>query len=211
MLFIRCMKTTLATLFLALTSLAGARGALADVAPIGPDFVSAAPRAHIDRSLVASPAMNRIDPLDVVAFSLDSTFLSGDSVTQVDAAAKWLRRHPDHKIVLEGHTDQIGRQLYNEDLSTRRMAAIRNRLLGWGIAADRIVMITYGEREAIDPENPNDRRVVMFATKQAPQAVIASQLEHRSVIVATWTDRNSLIQLQPGGKPPVARSVISRR
>lgn len=178
------------------------------MAPIGPDFVSAAPRA---RSLVASPAMNRIDPLDVVAFELDSTFLAGGSVAQVDAAAKWLRRHPGYKIVLEGHTDQIGRQLYNEDLSTRRMAAVRNRLLGWGIGADRIVMLTYGEREAIDPENPNDRRVVMFATKLAPQAVIAAQLEHRNVIVANWSDRDTLMELQPGGKPPTARSVISRR
>ncbi len=204
------MKTTLATLIAAVASLAGAP-ALADVAPIGPDFVSAAPRAHIDRSLVASSAMNRIDPLDVIAFSLDSKYLAGDSVAQVDAAAKWLRRHPGHKIVLEGHADQSGHQVYNQDLSTGRMAAIRSRLMGWGIAADRIVMITYGEREAMDPDMVNDRRVVMFATKQAPQTVIAAQLEHRNVIVATWTDRNSLIQLQPGTTPPTVRSVISRR
>jgi len=207
------MKTTLATIFATVASLAGHGPALADVAPIGPDFVSAAPRLHIDRSLVASPAMNRIEPHDVVAFANNSTVLFGDSVAQVDAAAKWLRRHPRYTLVLEGHTDQVGADVYNEDLANRRMAAIRNRLMGWGIHSDRIVLITYGEREAIWPANPNDRRVEMFATQQAPQTVIAAQLEHRNVIVATWTDRSSLMQLQPGGAPPIARTptAVSRR
>jgi hypothetical protein len=72
-------------------------------------------------------------------------------------------------------------------------------------------MITYGDREATEPENPADRRVVMFATRQSPQAVITSQLDHRNVIVATWTDRNSLFQLQPNSQPPVSRHVISRQ
>lgn len=205
------MKTTVATLFAAsLASLVSASVAVADVAPIGPDFVSAAPRLHIDRSLVASPAMNRIEPLDVVAFSHDSTELRSDSVAQIDTAAKWLRRHPDYKLVLEGHTDQVGPNLYNEDLATRRMAAIRDRLIDHGIDSDRFVMITYGEREAIEPENPNDRRVVMFATKQAPQTVIASQIANRNVIIATYTDRKARIQLQPG-RSPTGQTVVGRR
>jgi len=154
--------------------------------------------------------MNRIDPTDVVAFAHDSATLRDDASAQVDAAAKWLRRHPGHRIVLEGHTDTAGLNVYNEDLATRRMEAVRERLIGRGIAANSIVLISSGERVAIDPENPNDRRVVMFATRELPQQIIAQQLEHRDVIVATWTDRNSLMQLQPG-RPPIARTAVSRR
>jgi hypothetical protein len=90
------MKTTLA---LVLASLVSAP-VLADNAPIGPDFVSSAPRSHIDRSLVASSAMNRIEPLDVVAFRHDSAYLSNDGIVQVDRAAKWLLRHSRYRIVL---------------------------------------------------------------------------------------------------------------
>lgn len=198
------MKTTLP--FVLASLLGSSAAALADNAPIAPDFVGTAPRGHIDSSLVASPAMNRIDPADVVAFAHNSARLDGDAYAQIDTAAKWLRMHSSHRIVLEGHTDRLGVDVYNEDLSTRRIQAVRDRLMAWGIKADRIIMITYGEQEAIDPDTPADRRVVMFATRQAPQAVIAQQLEHRDVIVATWTDRNSLITLQPGGKPPIART-----
>lgn len=189
----------------------GAGVASANVAPIGPDFVSAAPRMNIDRSLVASPtAMNRIDPIDVVGFGHNSAALSGVAVDQVDAAAKWLKRHPNHRIVLEGHADRRGSDLYNEDLSTRRIQAVRNRLIAWGVKADRIVMITYGEEEALDPGHLNDRRVVMFASTQLPQQIIAQQLEHRDVIVAVWTDRDALMQLQPNS-PPIRREVVGTR
>jgi len=41
----------------------------------------------------------------------------------------------------------------------------------------------------------------MFATRELPQQIIAQQLEHRDVIVATWTDHNSLMQLQPSCAP----------
>lgn len=185
--------------------------ASANVAPIGPDFVSAAPRMNIDRSLVASPmAMNRIDPLDVVGFGHNSAMLSGAAVTQVDAAAKWLVRHPKHRIVLEGHADRRGSDLYNEDLATRRIQAVRNRLLGWGVKADRIIMITYGEAEALDPGHLNDRRVVMFASTQLPQQIIAQQIEQRDVIVAVWSDRDALMELQPD-RPPIRREVIGTR
>jgi hypothetical protein len=51
---------------------------------------------------------------------------------------------------------------------------------------------------------------VMFATQQLPQQVIAQQLEQRDVIVAVWTDRNSLMQLQPDS-PPIKREVVGRR
>lgn len=209
MLFTPGMKTTLATLLASLT-MAGVGVASADVAPIGPDFVSSAPRAHIDPSLVASSAMNRIDPTDVVPFGPDSIRLTDDANVQIDAAARWLQRHPSHRIVLEGHADRSGAEIYNEDLANRRISAVRNRLLFRGIASDRIVMITYGEAEADDPLNPGDRRVVMFATRQTPRVIIAQQIAARDVIVATWTDRKSLMTVQPG-QPPLKHEVVGRR
>jgi hypothetical protein len=183
------MKTTLATLLLMSTL------AFADNAPIGPDFVGSAPRAHIDPSLTASGAMNRIDPVDVVAFQLDSADLSSGSLIQIDRSATWLKRHPRFRIVLEGHTDLIGVMPYNEDLATRRVQAVRERLMRRGIPSDRIVLITYGENRATVPENPEDRRVVMFASDRPVRDVVSAQLGHRHALVATWTERGSRLQM----------------
>lgn len=202
------MKTTLAAL------LFSSSVAFAGNAPIAPDFVGTAPKLHIDPSLVASPvSMNRIEPLDVVAFADNSPALSSAAVTQIDRAAQWLLRHEGHRIVLEGHTDASGMFPYNADLATRRVAAVRNRLLQWGVPSDRIVLITYGETRAATPDNPADRRVVMFATKQPVREVVAMQLENRQALVAAWTERGSMLTLQNGlGRPlSTSKTAVSRR
>ena len=191
------MKNVMA-LLLAAAAGCSSSGRVQPNAPIGPDFVSAAPKLHIDGDLVASPAMNRIEPLDVVAFANDNADLTSAPADQIDRAAQWLKRHPDRFIVLEGHTDVIGAENYNDDLSVRRINAVRQRLLAWKIPPERIVMIAYGERDAIHPENPNDRRVVMFTTRALPQHVIAAQMDSREVVVANWVTNGQMHEIQPG-------------
>jgi hypothetical protein len=183
------MKTTLAALLLTSSV------AIADNAPIGPDFVGSAPRAHIDPSLTASGAMNRIDPVDVVAFRYNSAELSSSSLVQIDRSATWLKRHPRFRLVVEGHTDRIGVDPYNENLAMHRAQAVRERLMRRGIPSDRIVLITYGEAQAINPDNPEDRRVVMFASDKPVRDVVAAQLGHRHALVATWTERGSRFEM----------------
>lgn len=179
------------------------------VGTMAPDFVGAAPRPHIDRSLTASDQTTPIDPGDVLNFANDQAAPTLAGYEQIDAAARWLKSHPRQRIVLEGHTDRVGDAVYNEDLATRRIDMVRRRLLRNGISSDRIVLITYGEREAIAPENPNDRRVVMYVTELSPQAVIAMTMTGRDAVVATWTEKGALMQQQ--GQSPPTRSIISRR
>ena len=173
--------------------------------PAAPDFLGTAPSRHIDHSLTASPMTTPIDPVDVVAFKLDSATLTEGGMAQLDSTARWLVTHPLHRIVLEGHTDKLGALPYNEDLANRRLSTVRAALMARGIHSDRIVMITYGETDAITPENPNDRRVVMFATTMPTRQVVTASLDNRPALVATWTERGSLMQLQHGvGRPPAA-------
>ena len=186
--------------------------AFADHATTGPDFVGASPRRHIDKSLVASNQTTRIDPGDVVAFAHDKAVLTAAGYDQVDAAAIWLKSHPRHKLVLEGHTDLIGVAPYNEDLATRRIDTVRRRLFQHGIHSDRIIMITYGEREAIIPDNPADRRVVMFTTTMSPQAVIAMTMAEREAVIAAWTEKGAMLTLASGvDQVPVKKTVVGRR
>jgi outer membrane protein OmpA-like peptidoglycan-associated protein len=212
MLIPQSMMTRLGIVFCSLvfSSAAFAGGA----ATTGPDFVNAAPKRHIDRSLVASPdGYKRIDPGNVVPFLFDKAVLTAEGYDEVDTAARWLKSHPRHKLVLEGHTDAIGLAPYNEDLATRRMEAIRQRLRQHGIANDRIVLITFGEREAMDLENPlfpADRKVTMYATELTPQAVVAVVRENRPAIVASWWERGALLQMQHGLTTPTKTITVRR-
>ena len=198
------MRTRLGIVLCTLLSSSAALAERADTT--SPDFVAAAPKRHIDRSLVASPdGEKRIDPFSVVTFQLDRAVLSDAGYTQVDTAAHWLKKHPKHMVVLEGHTDAIGLAPYNEDLATRRMAAVRQRLLQHGIPSNRIMLITFGEREAMDAENPlhgADRKVVLYATELSPRAVAGIVAHNRPAIVATWVERGALMQLTHGLEVP---------
>jgi len=180
----------------------------------GPDFVSATPPRHIPRSLVASPeAAKPIDPWAVLPFQLDKAALTAEGCDEVDRAARWLYQHPKHQIVLEGHADAVGRVPYNDDLATRRMSSVRTRLIRSGIASDRIVTITFGEREAMDVENPlhgADRKVVMYATTLSPQAVIAMVRETRPAIYASYSEYGQQMRVEQGpGRPP--KTIMVRR
>lgn len=171
--------------------------ALADTT--APDFVGGAPRPYIHPSLTASNGpQKKIEPGDVVSFAFDRDVMTADGYDQVDHAARWLASHPRHRLVLEGHTDRLGMAVYNEDLATRRMQAVRSRLLRLGVGSDRVVLVTFGEREAISPENPNDRRVVLYATQLSPRAIAGATFEDRPAAVATWTERGKLMRIAKG-------------
>ena len=193
------MQTKLA---LVVGSLLLSSAALADTT--GPDFVSAKPRVHIDSSLVASSGTSRIAPGDVVQFAYDKDQLTEAGYAQIDRAARWLKKHPQQRVVLEGHASTPGPVMYNDDLATRRINAIRNRFAQWGISTDRVVMVIYGERE-----QPADRRVVMYTTKLAPDAVAAMAMESDAAIASMWTVNGKLKVLPRGEAPP--KVIATRR
>lgn len=197
--------------------MANACGAGNDKARTAPtaDFVEAAPQRHIDRSLVAAPdAESRISPVDVVTFEHDQALLDAMTLSQVDTAARWLKDHPDQKIVLEGHADASGVAPYNEDLAMRRIATVRQRLMQQGVPGERIIMVNFGDREAMAEDNPlfgADRRVVMYATQLAPRAVAAMiDADGRPAVAASWVENGALIELRNGLETPT-RTVVGRR
>jgi peptidoglycan-associated lipoprotein len=177
------------------------------------DFVETSPRIHVHPALVASPEQKHaIEPLDAVTFAHDRAAIDEASADQIDTAAKWLRRHPRVTLVLEGHADATGVPVYNEDLAMRRMVAVRDRMVQHGIAADRIMLVNFGDREAMDERNElmgADRKVVLYATKLSPQAVAAMVRENRQLVVAVWMENGALMQLREGQAP--TRTVVGGR
>jgi outer membrane protein OmpA-like peptidoglycan-associated protein len=94
------------------------------------------------------PSSKRI-VLRGVNFDFDESAVRPDSRPILDEAAEVLREHPDVDIAVEGYTDDIGTEEYNEGLAIRRAQAVFRYLVNHGVAPERMEVIGYGESHPV--------------------------------------------------------------
>lgn len=80
-----------------------------------------------------------------ILFAVDSTALNATSRATLNEVAQVLVEFPKTAIVVQGHTDATGTELYNQGLSERRAVSVKNFLIGRSIDPNRIAAIGYGE------------------------------------------------------------------
>ncbi|MDA8523572.1 OmpA family protein [Acidovorax sp. NCPPB 4044] len=80
-----------------------------------------------------------------VLFAFNKAELSAQATPRLDKLANFLRQFPDRKLIIEGHTDSVGGDAYNQSLSERRAQAVQSALVQRGVAPDRIVARGYGK------------------------------------------------------------------
>ncbi len=73
-----------------------------------------------------------------VYFDFDKAILKDESFNEMDKLKKMLTENPKIVIRLNGHTDNIGTEAYNIDLSGKRALAIKNFLVEKGVDARHI-------------------------------------------------------------------------
>jgi outer membrane protein OmpA-like peptidoglycan-associated protein len=92
-----------------------------------------------------------------ITFDYDSADISAKSLPSVQALGRALS-NPDLKgstFIVAGHTDAVGGESYNQDLSERRADSIKRYLTGkFGIAGTDLVTVGYGKSKLKDPSNP---------------------------------------------------------
>ena len=81
-----------------------------------------------------------------VLFATAKSNLNDISQISMDKLAEFLQKRENRSLLVEGHTDSVGNDEYNQILSEHRAAAVKNALVKRGIAGDRIVTIGYGEK-----------------------------------------------------------------
>lgn len=92
-----------------------------------------------------------------VLFEFDKAVLLPRASIKLNQLAETLKK-ADLKLAIEGHTDSVGADAYNQDLSTRRSGAVRDYLISQGVPADRMQATGYGERVPIaDNATPEGR------------------------------------------------------
>ena len=93
---------------------------------------------------------------DRVYFDYNEYAIRGDAGPVLDKQADWLRRYPQVKVRIEGNADERGTREYNFALGGRRANAVRDYLVGRGVAAGRIETVSYGKERPIDPGTGED-------------------------------------------------------
>jgi OOP family OmpA-OmpF porin len=92
-----------------------------------------------------------------VNFDFDKATLRPDGVVILDEAIAILGRYPQLRVEVAGHTDSIGSDQYNQDLSERRARTVYDYLTGHGIDAGRLMGPNgYGESRPIAPNTNPD-------------------------------------------------------
>lgn len=127
--------------------------------PPKPEPAPAPPRALTEEELFAKKTvedLNRERPLGEVYFDFDQAVIREDQRPTLQKNADWLRRWSSVRVSIEGHADSRGTNEYNLALGERRAAAVRDYLIGLGIAADRMVTVSKGEEEPVCREENED-------------------------------------------------------
>ncbi|MES0874556.1 OmpA family protein [Sinimarinibacterium thermocellulolyticum] len=93
-----------------------------------------------------------------VKFEFDSDRLTPEAKAILNDVAGTLQAYPDVEVEIEGHTDNIGTDAYNQGLSERRANTVKTYLIGRGIDAARMTPVGYGESTPIADNNTEEGR-----------------------------------------------------
>ncbi len=86
----------------------------------------------------------------IVLFEFDKADLLPEGQKEVEKIAQVIQeQYSSRSIVVEGHTDSIGREEYNQTLSERRANAVREALIASGIKPEKIVARAFGENNPV--------------------------------------------------------------
>ncbi len=104
-------------------------------------------------------ALDQAVVLRNVFFDSGSAELRPESQYELNRLARLLKENYQLKIEIRGHTDEVGREEDNLELSRQRAEAVRRYLIEKGIAEDRLTARGFGESRPIaDNDSPEGRQ-----------------------------------------------------
>lgn len=93
-----------------------------------------------------------------INFDTGKATIRPDSYPILDEAVKLLTDNPRVRVEVQGHTDSVGSEKYNQGLSERRAQSVLNYLTQKGIEPARLVSRGYGESMPIAPNTTKEGR-----------------------------------------------------
>jgi outer membrane protein OmpA-like peptidoglycan-associated protein len=106
---------------------------------------SARLQAEIDQLKATPTNRGLVLTLGDVLFDTGKAELNSGASRKLDQLAQFLSEHPDRRVQIDGFTDSIGSDAFNQELSQRRADSVKSALLTRGISASRIGTEGYGK------------------------------------------------------------------
>ena len=105
-----------------------------------------------------------------ITFEFDRDELREEYIPILRESVQLFRSHPQMIVEIRGHTDSDGDEEYNQDLSERRAASVKEFLVSEGVDADRLHVVGFGELQPIadtesDEGQARNRRVEFFVVE----------------------------------------------
>ncbi|MES2380965.1 MAG: OmpA family protein [Bacteroidota bacterium] len=93
-----------------------------------------------------------------ILFENDKSTLLSQSYAELDRLVKYLKLNPTHKIEISGHTDNIGNEHHNKNLSMARAKSVADYLIKNGINQSHITFTGFGGLKPIATNDTEDGR-----------------------------------------------------
>ena len=110
-------------------------------------------------ALKATPtARGLVLTLGDVMFDTGRSELKSGGMRKIEQLAQFLTEHPERRVQIDGFTDSVGSDAYNEALSQRRADAVKAALVSQNIDAARISTEGYGKAYPVASNNDSGGR-----------------------------------------------------
>ncbi len=101
----------------------------------------------------------RVIRMNNIFFDFDSYVLKEDSYPELDRTVDFMNKYKNIKLLIMGHTDDIGSEKYNLDLSEKRAQAVMNYMLSKGIDRSKLRCKGFGNSMQLETgDNEESRR-----------------------------------------------------
>jgi outer membrane protein OmpA-like peptidoglycan-associated protein len=115
-------------------------------------------QAEVDQLKATPTPRGLVLTLGDVLFDTGRAELNPGAGRKLDQLAQFLTEHKDRLVQIDGFTDSVGTDAYNEDLSRRRADAVKSALLSRGVDAARIGTVGYGKAYPVATNNESGGR-----------------------------------------------------
>ncbi len=161
-------------------------------APAAPSPAPAAPPAPPADPLVAEIERAILDTglfrTSRVNFEFGKATLLPVSEASLRAVAAVLRRYPELRVEVGGHTDWISSEAYNLRLSQQRAESVRDFLIGSGVAAGQLTAVGYGENRPVASNETETGRALNRRVEFTVLNPEAAERERRTIREAEPND-----------------------
>jgi OOP family OmpA-OmpF porin len=95
-----------------------------------------------------------------IKFGSDTAYIEPVSAGVLELVAQRLKENPEIRVRIEGYTDERASEAHNLELSQERAEAVKRILVGFGIAADRLETVGYGEANPVASNDTPEGRAL---------------------------------------------------